>query len=95
MSYFLSVNCSYAYSTTFYFAASVSLPGTSDVYGLWPAIWTMGNLGRAGYGGTLESMWPYSYDTCDIGTLSNQTLNGVFSSSLVWVSFPDHLLMYH
>lgn len=59
-----------------YVETSVSLPGTSDVYGLWPAIWTMGNLGRAGYGGTLESMWPYSYDTCDIGTLSNQTLNG-------------------
>jgi hypothetical protein len=25
--------------------------------GLWPATWTMGNLGRAGYGGTLDGMW--------------------------------------
>jgi beta-glucanase (GH16 family) len=25
--------------------ASVSLPGLSDVVGLWPAVWTMGNLG--------------------------------------------------
>ena len=55
-----------------------------------PAIWTMGNLGRAGYGATTEGkwmtgaiqhlltdwllgMWPYSYDTCDLGTFPNQT----------------------
>jgi hypothetical protein len=25
-------------------------------------------------------MWPYSYDTCDIGTLPNQTLNGKLNS---------------
>ncbi|KAJ7062523.1 beta-glucan synthesis-associated [Mycena amicta] len=54
--------------------ANVNLPGTTNVIGLWPAIWTMGNLGRAGYGATLEGMWPYSYDTCDVGTLPNQTL---------------------
>ncbi|CAA7262719.1 unnamed protein product [Cyclocybe aegerita] len=53
--------------------ASVQLPGSSIVSGLWPAVWAMGNLGRAGYGGSLEGMWPYSYDTCDIGTLINQT----------------------
>ncbi len=28
--------------------ASVQLPGRFNVPGLWPAIWTMGNLGRAG-----------------------------------------------
>ena len=27
--------------------ASVVLPGFSNVAGLWPAIWTMGNLGEA------------------------------------------------
>lgn len=59
-----------------YIEASLSLPGRSDVYGLWPAFWTMGNLGRAGYGGSLESLWPYTYDSCDVGTLANQTLNG-------------------
>ncbi|WVF65398.1 hypothetical protein IAT40_000125 [Kwoniella sp. CBS 6097] len=59
-----------------YVEASVSLPGTSNVYGLWPAIWTLGNLGRAGYGGTLDGLWPYSYDVCDLGTLPNQTLKG-------------------
>ncbi|KAJ7445868.1 beta-glucan synthesis-associated [Mycena latifolia] len=54
---------------------SVMLPGINNVFGLWPAVWTMGNLGRAGYGATLDGMWPYVYDACDVGTLSNQTLN--------------------
>ncbi|KAH9837169.1 beta-glucan synthesis-associated [Rhodofomes roseus] len=56
---------------------NVSLPGAPNVVGLWPAIWTMGNLGRAGYGASLEGMWPYSYDTCDVGTVKNQSLGGV------------------
>ncbi|KAL7410077.1 glycoside hydrolase family 16 protein [Mrakia frigida] len=55
----------------------VQLPGRPDVWGLWPAVWTMGNLGRVGYGGTLDGMWPYSYDSCDVGTVSNQSLAGV------------------
>jgi beta-glucan synthesis-associated protein KRE6 len=25
---------------------SVSLPGTNNIVGLWPAIWTLGNLGK-------------------------------------------------
>ncbi|KAG8781271.1 hypothetical protein FRC12_022044 [Ceratobasidium sp. 428] len=33
----------------------------------------MGNLGRAGCGASLEGMWPYTYDSCDLGTLRNQT----------------------
>ncbi|KAJ1311139.1 hypothetical protein OPQ81_009640 [Rhizoctonia solani] len=60
-----------------YFVANVSLPGSSKFHGLWPAVWAMGNLGRAGFGASLEGMWPYTYDTCDVGTLPNQT-------------FPDH-----
>lgn len=56
-----------------YVVASVRLPGYADVAGLWPAFWLMGNLGRAGYGATLEGTWPYSYETCDVGTLQNQT----------------------
>lgn len=39
-----------------YIEASVMLPGVNDIVGLWPAVWTMGNLGRAGYGATLEGM---------------------------------------
>ena len=43
----------------------------------------MGNLGRAGYGASLDGMWPYSYDSCDVGTLSNQTLNGLPEAAVV------------
>ncbi|KAF7311692.1 GH16 domain-containing protein [Mycena indigotica] len=53
--------------------ADVMMPGTTNVFGLWPALWTLGNLGRAGYGATLDGMWPYSYDACDVGALPNQT----------------------
>jgi Beta-glucanase/Beta-glucan synthetase len=78
-----------------YLESSVQLPGASNVLGLWPAIWTMGNLGRAGYGASLEGMvrlltsgylpvsalryilqWPHTYDSCDVGTVMNQTING-------------------
>lgn len=56
--------------------ASIMLPGTNDILGLWPAVWVMGNLGRAGYGASLDGTWPYTYDACDVGTLANQTQNG-------------------
>lgn len=56
-----------------YLVASVQLPGAPRVAGLWPAFWTMGNLGRAGYGATTDGTWPYSYTACDVGTLMNQT----------------------
>jgi len=69
--------------------ASVSLPGNSEVPGLWPALWSMGNLGRAGYGASLEGMWPYTYDTCDVGALPNQTLNGQPEAALI-NGDPDH-----
>ncbi|KAH9944326.1 glycoside hydrolase family 16 protein [Epithele typhae] len=57
--------------------ASVMLPGANNIRGLWPAVWAMGNLGRAGYGASLDGMWPYSYDSCDVGTVPNQTVNGL------------------
>ncbi|KAI0269100.1 glycoside hydrolase family 16 protein [Russula aff. rugulosa BPL654] len=56
--------------------ASVQLPGTSAKAGFWPAVWTMGNLGRAGYGATVDGLWPYSYDSCDVGTLPGQVYPG-------------------
>lgn len=61
--------------TTGYIEVSISLPGNSRTSGLWPAAWTLGNLGRAGYGATTEGTWPYSYDTCeegDLGTFPGQ-----------------------
>ncbi|ODN85657.1 glucosidase [Cryptococcus wingfieldii CBS 7118] len=60
-----------------YFEISASLPGDTTYGGFWPGIWTMGNLGRPGYGASTEGMWPYTYDSCDIGILENQTyVNG-------------------
>ncbi|TFK18205.1 beta-glucan synthesis-associated protein SKN1 [Coprinopsis marcescibilis] len=56
--------------------ASVRLPGSSEISGLWPAVWSMGNLGRAGFGATNDGLWPFSYDSCDVGTLPNQTYPG-------------------
>lgn len=56
--------------------ALVRLPGASNTAGFWPALWTMGNLGRAGHGATNDGLWPYTYDACDVGTLPNQTYPG-------------------
>ncbi|KAF8200344.1 beta-glucan synthesis-associated protein-domain-containing protein [Pholiota molesta] len=48
--------------------ASVTLPGSNTVSGLWPAVWAMGNLGLSRWvGGSLDGLWPYSYDNCDVG----------------------------
>jgi beta-glucanase (GH16 family) len=57
--------------------SAATLPGTNNIHGLWPAFWSMGNLGRAGYGATLDGMWPYTYDSCDVGTAPNQTRDGL------------------
>jgi beta-glucanase (GH16 family) len=35
---------------------SVTLPGANNIHGLWPAVWALGNLGRAGYGASLDGM---------------------------------------
>lgn len=78
--------------TTGYVEISVSMPGNPRAPGLWPAAWTMGNLGRAGYGATTEGalpespkfhasseratgLWPYTYDSCDVGTFPFQMDN--------------------
>jgi beta-glucanase (GH16 family) len=58
--------------TTGYIEVAVSLPGDAATPGFWPGAWTMGNLGRAGYGATTEGTWPYSYDSCDLGTFAQQ-----------------------
>ncbi|KAF8630900.1 hypothetical protein AX17_005258 [Amanita inopinata Kibby_2008] len=58
---------------TGYVEVAVSMPGSPNGPGLWPGAWTLGNLARAGFGATTEGMWPYSYDTCDLGTFPNQT----------------------
>ncbi|PAV24064.1 beta-glucan synthesis-associated [Pyrrhoderma noxium] len=66
-----------------YIEVNVSLPGFSDVSGFWPAVWTMGNLGRAGYSASTDGTWPYTYDFCDVGTLANQTKDGLPENALI------------
>ncbi|KAK0555415.1 beta-glucan synthesis-associated protein [Tilletia horrida] len=55
-----------------YIEFSVLLPGGPTTKGFWPAAWMMGNLGRPGYLGSTDGMWPYSYDSCDTGILPDQ-----------------------
>ena len=43
--------------TTGYIEVRVSLPGSGTTPGLWPGVWTMGNLGRAGFGATTEGVF--------------------------------------
>ncbi|GAA5875633.1 hypothetical protein JCM1840_003160 [Sporobolomyces johnsonii] len=58
-----------------YVEISMSSPGNSRSMGYWPGAWTMGNLGRGGYGASNYGVWPYSYSSCDVGTLPNQTFS--------------------
>ncbi|KAF4635051.1 hypothetical protein G7Y89_g3045 [Cudoniella acicularis] len=55
------------------FEVSVSLAGPSGVPGLWPGVWSMGNLGRPGFKATTEGVWPYTYSSCDAGITPNQS----------------------
>lgn len=52
---------------------SAQLPNYGNVTGLWPGIWTMGNLGRPGYLASTEGVWPYTYESCDAGITANQS----------------------
>ncbi|KAK0543449.1 beta-glucan synthesis-associated protein [Tilletia horrida] len=53
-----------------YIEFSMLQPGDRETMGYWPALWMMGNLGRPGYLGSTEGLWPYSYDSCDTGIVS-------------------------
>ncbi|CCE62970.1 hypothetical protein TPHA_0D03340 [Tetrapisispora phaffii CBS 4417] len=54
---------------------SAKLPNYGKVTGLWPGLWTMGNLARPGYLASTEGVWPYSYQACDAGITPNQSSN--------------------
>jgi beta-glucanase (GH16 family) len=43
----------------------VILPGDPFIGGLWPAVWILGNLGRATYESSTNNIWPWSYDNCN------------------------------
>lgn len=52
---------------------SAQLPNYGNVSGLWPGMWTMGNLGRPGYMASTDGVWPYTYEACDAGITANQS----------------------
>ncbi|PVH16423.1 uncharacterized protein CXQ87_004714 [Candidozyma duobushaemuli] len=52
---------------------SVNLPNYGHKLGLWPGLWTLGNLARPGYLASTEGVWPYTYDSCDAGITANQS----------------------
>lgn len=54
----------------------VILPGEPDIGGLWPAIWLLGNLGRATYEVSTNNLWPWSYDDCDREKQQSQAISG-------------------
>jgi len=54
---------------------SASLPGPPGV----PGVWTLGNIARPRYKATTEGVWPYSYNTCDLGITPNQSSTGGMS----------------
>ncbi|CAK9005954.1 Uncharacterized beta-glucan synthesis-associated protein C23H3.11c [Durusdinium trenchii] len=43
---------------------SAKFPGRSDIPGLWPAFWLLGNLGRATVEASNNNVWPFTYSQC-------------------------------
>jgi beta-glucanase (GH16 family) len=54
----------------------IQFPGRHDIGGLWPAVWLMGNLGRATFLESTNLMWPWSYPTCDKNLQRAQEISG-------------------
>lgn len=52
---------------------SAQFPNYGNISGLWPGMWSMGNLARPGYMATTDGVWPYSYEACDAGITANQS----------------------
>lgn len=53
----------------------VIFPGEPDIGGLWPAVWLLGNLGRATYEASTNNLWPWSYDKCDRKKQDSQSIS--------------------
>jgi beta-glucan synthesis-associated protein KRE6 len=53
----------------------IILPGDPYIGGLWPAVWILGNLGRATYEASTNNIWPWSYDTCNRSLQDAQTIS--------------------
>ena len=76
--------------------AEVVLPGRSDVGGLWPAFWLLGNLARHTYVGSSNNIWPWSQTACDPKHIDAQKVRGEASRGAVMVAvrFANTLLLY-
>jgi len=44
--------------------AQATMPGKSNIGGLWPAFWLLGNLARHTYVGSSQHIWPFSSNLC-------------------------------
>lgn len=53
----------------------IVLPGDPYIGGLWPAIWLLGNIGRATYEASTNNIWPWSYDECDRSLQRKQSIS--------------------
>jgi beta-glucanase (GH16 family) len=53
----------------------VIFPGDPFIGGLWPAVWILGNLGRATYEGSTNNLWPWSFNKCDRKMQNAQTIS--------------------
>lgn len=58
------------------FEADIMLPGAFNIGGLWPAVWLLGNLGRATYEGSTNLVWPWSYTKCNRAMQKGQLMSG-------------------
>eukprot|EP00607_Mallomonas_marina_P008784 CAMPEP_0182419324 /NCGR_PEP_ID=MMETSP1167-20130531/3781_1 /TAXON_ID=2988 /ORGANISM="Mallomonas Sp, Strain CCMP3275" /LENGTH=541 /DNA_ID=CAMNT_0024594167 /DNA_START=220 /DNA_END=1845 /DNA_ORIENTATION=+ len=59
----------------------VKFPGKPKIGGLWPAVWLLGNLGRATYEESTNKIWPWSYKKCDRKLQKAQEISGCDSTS--------------
>jgi beta-glucanase (GH16 family) len=59
----------------------IVLPGEPYIGGLWPAVWMLGNLGRATYEASTNNIWPWSYNTCDRDLQQAQTISACNSQN--------------
>jgi len=53
----------------------IMFPGEAFIGGLWPAVWMLGNLGRATYEASTNNIWPWSFDKCDRKLQDKQTIS--------------------
>ena len=59
----------------------VKFPGKPFVGGLWPAVWLLGNLGRATFEASTNKIWPWSYSKCDRNLQTAQEISGCDTTS--------------